>query len=79
MNFTALWAWRGSRRSCRRLGPEEERSPAAAMERKTLNVRGRWGGGGKGTEGRLSRREGAQGLVGRAQDRHGREGRCARL
>lgn len=44
MNFTALWAWRGSRRSCRRLGPEEERSPAAAMERKTLNVRGRWGG-----------------------------------
>lgn len=38
MNFTALWAWRGSRRSCRRLGPEEERSPAAAMERKTLNT-----------------------------------------
>lgn len=40
MNSTALWVWSGLRRSYRRLGPEEERSQAAAMGRKTLNVRG---------------------------------------
>lgn len=40
MNFTALWVWSGLRRSCRRLGLEAERSQAAAMGRKTLNVRG---------------------------------------
>lgn len=49
MNFTALWVWSGLRRSYRRPGPEEERSQAAAMGRKTLNVRGHWGGGGRGT------------------------------
>ena len=40
MNSTAPWAWSGLRRSFRRRGPEEGRSSAAAMGRKTLNVRG---------------------------------------
>lgn len=40
MNSTAPWAWSGSRRSFRRRGPEEGKSSAAAMGRKTLNVRG---------------------------------------
>lgn len=45
MNFTAPWAWSGLRRSCRKPGLEEGRSQAAAMGRRTLNVRGRQGGG----------------------------------
>lgn len=45
MSCTAPWVWSGLRRSCRRLGPEGERSPAAAMGRKTLNVSGQCGGG----------------------------------
>lgn len=39
MNCTAPWELNGLKRSCRRLGPEEGRSQAAAMERKTLSVR----------------------------------------
>lgn len=40
MNFTAPWAWSALRRSFWRQGLEEGRSQAAAMGRKTLNVRG---------------------------------------
>lgn len=48
------------RRSSRRLDPEEETSQAAAMERKTLNVRRHMGEGRLRDQVRLSNREWAE-------------------
>lgn len=51
MSFTAPWVWSALRRSYRRPGLEEEKSQAAAMGRKTLNVSGRSESGRQGPSG----------------------------